>query len=778
MNARHAIFQGGRNATLIAANAAAAGDLGGAAGAGVMPGAARGASVNASRRRFIIKSGALGVSFSLVPALLEAQAPARAPLPGSLNTTRKLNAWLFINPDGSITFFSGKVELGQGILTALTQIVAEELDVDMTRLRPVSGDTRVTPDEGVTAGSLSIQQSGAALQAASAEVRALLLGAAATRLGVSADQLQVSDGSISAPDGKKTTYWEVAGSVDLGRDALGAVRPKRHDQYQLVGKTIARRDIPAKVSGGEVYVQDMRMPGMVYGRVVRPPSLTAKLLSVNEAAVRRMPGVVAVVRDGNFLAVAAAREEQAIAARQALAQSAKWDIPAALPPRGAALYAHLKTARKQTSVVGVKENAAAAASAVKTLKAEYTRPFQSHGSIGPSCAVAQWKDGRVTVWTHSQSVFQLRGDMVKVLKLPEADVQCVHREGAGCYGHNGADDVALDAALVARATNGRPVKLQWMREDEFGWEPYGSAMVMNLSAGLDAGGKIVDWSHELWSHTHSTRPYDPDGSNLLAGWHLANPVPMGPAKNIPQPNGGSDRNAVPYYAFAQTKTINHMVMDMPIRVSALRTLGAYANVFAAESFMDELAEAAGADPVEFRLKHLSDPRARAVLEKVAADANWKTGDRQRGVSFSRYKNNSCYVAAIADIEVNRGTGVVAVPRLALAIDAGMIVSPDGIVNQIEGGAIQSASWTLREQIAFDDKQILTRSWADYSILTYAEVPQVKVSLVNMPNERSLGVGEGSQGPVVAAIANAFARSTGKRLRDLPFTPEKVKAILA
>ncbi len=734
-------------------------------------------SFSLPRRRFFKKSGALAVAFSLAPSLLNAQA-TRPALPGSLNNFRKLDSWLAINADGTVAFFSGKVELGQGITTALTQIVADELDIDMARIRFVSGDTDRTPDEGVTAGSLSIQQSGTALRFAAAEVRALLLAAAAQKLGAPAESLQVADGTVSSASGGKATYWELSGSVPLGREATPGVKPKTAAQHKVVGKSVPRRDIPAKVTGGEAYVQDMRLPGMVFGRVVRPPSLTAKLQSVDEAAARAMPGVVAVIRDGSFLAVAAEREEQAIAARYALSQSAKWDVPAALPPMGPALFAHMKTQRSTDSVVGKKDNPQAAATAVKTLKAEYTRPFQSHGSIGPSCAVAQWKDGKVTIWTHSQGVFQLRGDLVKVLKVPAANINCIHKEGSGCYGHNGADDVGLDAALVARATNGRPVKLQWMREDEFGWEPYGSAMVMNMSAGLDANGKIVDYTHELWSHTHSTRPYDPDGSNLLAGWHLATPVPMGPAKNIPQPSGGSDRNAVPYYTFPQQKVINHMLMDMPIRVSALRTLGAYANLFAAESFMDELAEAAGADPVEFRLRHLTDPRARAVLEKVAADANWKTGDKHRGVSFSRYKNIGCYVAAIVDIEIDRASGKLSVPRIAMVGDVGLIVNPDGIINQLEGGAIQSTSWTLGEQVSYDNRQILTKSWSDYPVLTYAEVPKVKTTLINRPSDPSLGVGEGSQGPVVAAIANAFARSSGKRLRDLPLAPARVKALLA
>ncbi len=351
------------------------------------------AAFQLSRRRFFKKSGALAVAFSLAPSLIEAQQAARPALAGSLNNFRKLDAWLSVNPDGTLTIFSGKVELGQGITTALTQIAADELDVDMVRIKVVSGDTARVPDEGVTAGSLSIQQSGAALQFASAEVRGLLLAAAAQKLGAPVEGLQVIDGTITAgAGGAKTTYWELAGSVPLGREASPGVKPKTPAQYKIVGKNVPRRDIPAKVTGGEAYVQDMRLPGMVFGRVVRPPSLTAKLLSVDEAAVRRLPGVVAVVRDGNFLAVAATREEQAIAARYALSQNAKWDVPAALPPKGAALYAHMKTQRSTDSIVGRKDNPQAAASATRTLKAEYTRPFQSHGSIGPSCAVAQWKD--------------------------------------------------------------------------------------------------------------------------------------------------------------------------------------------------------------------------------------------------------------------------------------------------------------------------------------------------------------------------------------------------
>jgi CO/xanthine dehydrogenase Mo-binding subunit len=397
--------------------------------------------------------------------------------------------------------------------------------------------------------------------------------------------------------------------------------------------------------------------------------------------------------------------------------------------------------------------------------------------------VAQWREGKLTVWSHTQGVFPLRGDLAKALRVAPDDIVVIHREGSGCYGQNGADDVALDAALVARATRGRPVKLQWMRDDEFAWEPYGSAMTIHLAAGLDASGNIVDWQHELWSHTHSTRPGDPEGCNLLASWYAESPLAPGPARNIPQPSGGGDRNAVPFYVFPQQKIVNHLLPQMPIRVSALRTLGAYANVFAAESFIDELAAAADVDPVAFRLRHLADPRAKAVIEAVAAKSAWKTnekgnGQSGRGIAFAKYKNLAVYCAVVAEVNVDPASGAVRVPRIWAAADAGMVVNPDGLANQIEGGCIQSTSWTLREAVSFDGSRITTRSWADYPILRMSEVPAVDVQLIDRPDERPLGVGEGSQGPTAAAIANAVANATGRRLRDIPFTPERVKAALS
>ena len=492
-----------------------------------------------------------------------------------------------------------------------------------------------------------------------------------------------------------------------------------------------------------------------------------------------MKGVVAVVRDGSFLGVVTEREEQAIKAREALLASAKW-TPGPELPDPARIFDVIKSLPSKDATIGVKQGTVPANP--RTLEATYTKPYMAHGSIGPSCALAEFKDGRMTVWTHSQGVFPLRGELVKALKLPANAIRCVHAEGSGCYGHNGADDVAVDAALLARAVPGRPVRLQWMRDDEFKWEPYGAAMVMRAKAAI-ADGRIADWEYELWSNSHSTRPASTSGTNVLAAWYLAEPQKMGPPTSPPQPAGGGDRNSIPLYDFPSQRVTHHFVQDMPIRVSALRTLGAYANVFALESFMDELAAAAGADPVAFRLAHMKDPRARAVIEAVARKAGWKEGEkgdgrRGRGIAFSKYKNLACYVAVIAEVDVDRATGVVRVPRTWAAVDSGLIINPDGLSAQIEGGIVQSVSWTLKEEVRFDKSGILARDFATYPILTMPEAPKVEIELINRPSERPLGSGEGSQGPAVGAVANAFAHATGKRIRDLPFHPARVKAALA
>jgi nicotinate dehydrogenase subunit B len=741
--------------------------------------AASGRSV--SRRDFLESSGGLVVAFALVPHVAFAQ-DRPAALPGSLNRNRRLDAWLRIDPNGTVTVFTGKIELGQGIGTALSQIAADELDVDLRRIEVIAGDTARTPNEGQTAGSLSVEQSGTALRFACAEARAILLAAAAAKLGASAAELNVGDGVVGAPAGTSVTYWELARDLDLKREATAKVKPKPASEHRWVGKSIARRDIPKKFTGGAAYVQDIRLPHMVFGRVVRPPSPGAKLLSVDEAAIRRLPGVVAVVRDGSFLGVATEREEQAIQAREALRKSARWKETASLPPSGDALYRQLMSGPAPAETV-VEKTSPVAAAPVKTIEALYTRPYQAHASIGPSCAVAQWQDGKLVVWTHSQGVFPLRAELAKVFGLAPQDIRCIHAEGAGCYGHNGADDVALDAALVARATGGRPLKLSWMRDDEFMWEPYGSAMVMKLSGGLDAQGNVVTWSHEVWSHPHSTRPGSSTGVNLLAARYLSQAFPPVLPADVSQPAGGAARNAVPLYDFPNVTVLKHYIAEAPLRTSALRTLGGYANVFALESFVDELAVAAGADPVEFRLRHLKDPRARAVIEAAAQRAGWRAGrrgDGRRGCgfAFSKYKNLACYCAMAADVEVDRQSGRVTVGRVIAAVDAGQIVNPDGVINQIEGGIIQSASWTLMESMRYDRTRVTTRSWTDYPIMRFTDVPDVEVVLLNQPAERFLGVGEGAQGPTAAAIANAIAQATGKRLRALPFAAERVKQALA
>jgi nicotinate dehydrogenase subunit B len=730
-------------------------------------------NVPLNRRDFAKGLGGLVLAFTLDPALSQ----DKPRLPGSLDNNRMLDAWIRINPDGSATVFTGKVELGQGILTALAQIAAEELALPLARIAMISGDTGRTPNEGVTSGSQSIENSGTALRLAAAEVRAILTDLAQKRLGTGG--VSLADGVFSAADGRKVSYAELVADLDLKREVSGKATPLPPDGHRIVGKSIARFDIPGKVTGKAMYVQDMRPAGMVHGRVVRPPRYGASLASVDETKARALPGVIAIVRDGSFLGVIAEREEQAVRAREVLIASAAWKDGPELPDP-ARIFEHLKGLPAKTSVISDRQ--APVPPGARLLEATYTKPYMAHASVGPSCALAQWQDGKVTVWTHSQGVFPLRAELVKALKVPPASIRCIHVEGSGCYGHNGADDVALDAALLARAVPGKPVRLQWMRDDEFAWEPFGPAMSMQAKAALSAEGRIVDWQYEVWSNSHSTRPMSTSGANVLAAWHLAEPQQMGPPTTPPQPAGGGDRNAIPLYDFPSQHIVHHFVQDMPLRVSALRTLGAYANVFALESFMDELAAAAGADPVAFRLAHLKDPRARAVIEKVAQMAGWTPGQKGdgaggRGIGFAKYKNLACYVAVVADVEVDRAAGAVRVTRAYAATDAGLVINPDGLINQIEGGIIQGTSWTLHEEVKFDQSGILSRDWSSYPILSMPEVPHVTVELINRPAERPLGTGEGSQGPIVAAIANAFVHATGKRVRDLPFHPARVKALL-
>lgn len=748
----------------------------------ILPQDQRATGCEISRRQFAKAGAGIVLFFAMHPGQILGQtAPPK--LPADLQANKRLDSWLKIKPEGNIEVFTGKVELGQGNLTALAQIAAEELDVALERVQMRPVDTAHSPDESYTAGSASIEVTGSALRCAAANARAILLDMAATKLGVSIVSLTIEDGVIQGSATKsQITYWQLAAETSLARDVVGDVPLKSTSNYRIVGTSVPRLDIPAKLTGGEAYVQDMRLPGMLFGRVVRPPSYDAQLIAFDDTAVKGMPGVVTVVRDGRFLGVIARREEQALTARTALQRAATWTTPAELPDEaGIADFLRASTDARVTTVSSKSPGANSPESA-RGLTSNFSKPYLSHASIGASCALAAVRDGTLTVWSHTQGAYPLRVDIAKVTGLPLDKVRIIHAQGAGCYGHNGADDVALDAALLSRAVDGMPVKVQWMRDDEFGWEPFGSAMSMTLQAKLAGDGSIVDWQYDFWSDSSNMRPGTAGGVNLLAAWHLAKPFQPAPPFELPLPSGGADRNAVPYYNFPSQRITEHFLPTMPIRVSALRSLGAFGNVFAIESFMDELAEAAGVDPIDYRLRHLNDDRAKVVIRSAAERARWQAGakgdgTRGRGIAFVRYETTKTYIALIADIIVDRTSNVIRVERITAAADAGLIITPNGISNQIEGAIIQGTSWTLKESVRFNREQITSRDWAGYPILTFPEVPEIDIVLLDRSDLPSLGAGEAALPPVPAAISNAFFNATGKRLRDLPFGPDRVKAAL-
>jgi nicotinate dehydrogenase subunit B len=732
------------------------------------------APVILDRRRVLAGTGALIVSFSLTGAFAQDQAAAPKP-PGSLATTPILDCWIRIDADGSITAFSGKAELGQGFKTAFQQIAAEELDVAFDSLTVVTADTGRTANEGYTSGSHSMQDSGTAIQNAAAQVRELLVAEAAKRFDMPAENLHTDNGAVLTPDGHRLGYGELVGAEMLHVQAQPKSRLKDPATYKVMGEPVPRVDIPAKVTGGAAYIQDLRLPGLVHARVVRPPSYGAQLTACDTSAVEKLPGVVKVVRDGNFLAVVANKEFQAIKAMQALSATAKWRETPSLPKQDD-LLAVLTGLPSNDSIIFQRSDPKAAGQ--RTLEATYTRPYQSHGSIGPSCAVAQFVDGAMTVWTHTQGVYPDRQGIAEMLRMPPSSVRCIHVEGSGCYGHNGADDAAADAALIARALPGAPVRVQWMREQEHAWEPFGPAMVTKLKASLDGNGGIADWNFEVWSNTHSMRPGG--AGSMLAAQHMAQSFAVPAAKPIPLPEGGGDRNAIPIYNFPNAHVVHHFIPAMPVRISSMRALGAYHNVFSIESFMDELALAAGADAVEFRLKHLDDPRGRDVIEKAAQGFGWRKGQKQPrdhgfGFAFARYKNLAAYCAIATEVEVNRETGRPRLVRAVAAVDSGQVVNPDGLTNQIEGAIMQSMSWTLYEAVTFDDTRITSIDWQTYPILRFDAAPDsIEVHIINRPGQPFLGSGETGQGPAAASIANAIADATGKRLRHVPLTRKRIK----
>jgi nicotinate dehydrogenase subunit B len=732
--------------------------------------------VSALTRRRLLGQGALVVAFSLSRRAMGQVAEKRPTLPGDLDKFPLLDSWIRIDADGHITVFTGKAELGQGLKTALVQVAADELAVPPAGIELITADTARTPDEGVTAGSHSLQDSGTAILNAAANVRVLLTEAAAWRWLVAVEEVELHDGAAHAPNGDSLGYGELAAMLSLHVEAKPNVA-RREKGVRLIGTNLPRVDIPAKVTGGVAYVQDMRLPGMLHARVVRGPSEGTRLKPADFDAVARMPGVVQVVRDGGFTAVLATQEWQAIKALQRL-QSAGWDRPGAPLPAEDMREAIRRLPSREVPIFD--DPGPPAPADGKVVRARYSRPCLMHGSIGPSCAVALWENDGVTVWTHSQGVYPLRKSLAELLRLPADKVRCIHTEGSGCYGHNGADDVAADAALAARAVPGRPVRLQWMREQEHGWEPLGSAMVVELEATL-ADGRIAGWRHDVWSNAHSTRPVTAGG--LLAGAELDPPFPRQVPRPIPMPEGGGHRNGNPLYALTNAKGTYHFIEQMPVRVSALRSLGAHMNVFAIECFMDELAQAAGADPLAFRLAHMADGRAREVMQTAADRFGWAGraqggGGRGWGFAFARYKNLAAYCAVAMEVAVDRDSGDIKIRRVVAAVDSGEAVNPDGIRNQIEGAIVQSLSWTIHEAVAFDTTHRSSFDWSAYPIVRFDALPaSVEVHVIDRPRQPFLGTGEAGQGPAAAALANAVADAVSLRIRDMPLAPEKVKAVL-
>ncbi|MBX6372614.1 MAG: xanthine dehydrogenase family protein molybdopterin-binding subunit [Acetobacteraceae bacterium] len=700
----------------------------------------------------------------------------RPRLPGSLHTNRRLSQWITFHADGRVTIRPGKVELGQGILTALAQIAADELDVSLARIGVQTAATPDSPNEGVTSGSLSVQDCGSALRHACANARAIHLQVAAQKTGVPLEALRVEDGTFFGPAGPVGSYWAQADDALLECAASPEVKAKPPSARRIAGTSAPRLDLPDKVFGAARFVHDLRLPGMLHARVVRPPARGARLVELREGGPP-LPGGARVVRDGSFLAVVAAAEHDAEAAAARLAARVRWEEADTLPDERA-LADWLREAPHEDSVV-IERAADDVALAGQTVRTCFFRPPVAHASVGTCCAVARWSGGTLEVWTHSQGVYNLRTDLAKVLRIAPERILVRHVEGAGCYGHNGADDVALDAALVARAVPDQPVRVLWSRAEELGWSPFSSAMLVEVEATADAAGNLVSWRCEIISNGHSSRPGRMQDPTLLSGAYVEGGVPVPPSINPPiAGGGGAQRNAIPLYRIPNLRIGLRRLTVMPLRTSALRGLGAPVNVWAIESTMDELAAHAGADPVEFRLRHLDDPRAAEVLRAAAEMAGWAGRARREGVGmgvgFARYKNASAWCAVVAEIAAE---ATVRATRLWIAADVGEAINPDGVANQLEGGAIHGVSMALKEAVRFDRRRVTSDSWETYPILRFSEVPVVQTRLIQRPDQPPLGAGECALAPSVAAIAGAIRDALGVRVRAMPFTPETIAAAM-
>lgn len=701
---------------------------------------------------------------------------APKPLPQSLQTNPRLDRWIKFLPDQRARIATGKVEIGQGVVTAIAQIAAEELDLPLERVEILSGDTDEGPDEMYTTSSLSISMSGGSVRLVCAEARALLLEQAALRLNCSPAELTVADGAfLQNGEASGLTYWNVAGEIDWSREVTGAAAPKAVGDYTIVGQDVPRRDLPAKLSGA-AFIHDLAPAGLMHARSLRQPGPAAQLTSLDEAAIRKAAGgEIEILRLANFVAFTGADEVAVEAAAAAAPQYAEWAGARVLAPAQEEA-AWLEGRPSIDREIGEPMEEAASG---RLVEATFSRPYIAHASLGPSCALAKFEDGHLTIWSHGQGMHPLRRNIAEVLKIPLEAISLQHVDGPGCYGHNGADDAALDAALIAREMPGRTIRLQWRREEEFGYEPVGPAMLVRLAVRLDDNGRPGDWTSEIWSPTHVQRPGSGSGYLLAAEALPEPPPPVAPQDPPEERGGGGTRNAVPLYDLPSHRIIHHLVAEAPVRTSALRTLGAAANVFAIECLIDELAAMAGEDPLAYRLSIMSDTRARRVLESVAAQANWQArgagGEGSGlGLGFARYKNSAAYAAVAVALNVDEE---VRLEHIWVAADAGLVVNPDGARNQLEGGAVQGASWAIKEQVRLDGQGIASLDWDSYPVLRFSEVPQIDATLVEADEQPSLGVGECSVGPTAAAIGNAVAHALGQRLHDMPLSRERIMAAL-
>jgi CO/xanthine dehydrogenase Mo-binding subunit len=704
-------------------------------------------------------------------------AMSAANLPLSVVNNPRPDKWIGFAGDRTVRLAVGKVEIGQGVVTALAQIAAEELDVELGRIRVVSGDTDNAPDEGSTSSSLSIEVSGASVRLIAAEVRGRVLDRLAQRLNCAPEEISIVDGAFlrgDRPTGHD--YWSFVGEVDLAREADGGAPRKPVGRYRTVGQPVPRLDLPAKLSGA-AFVHDMVRPDMLHARVVRQPGRGARLAAFDEAAAQRAAGgALRVVRLGDFVALVSVDETTAQRAALTAPAHTRWeDVRRVEPAQQEAAWLVGQPTDERFHGDPLDDPPAAVAGEV--FEASYSRPYIAHASIGPSCALAEVRDGHLTVWTHSQAVYPLRDSLARVLERPLETISVRHGQGPGCYGHNGADDVALDAALIAQEIPDHCIRVQWRREEEFGFEPIGTAQRVTIRAVLDARRRPVDWTAEVWAATHVQRPSM--GGNMLAHEALAVPAPEPRTSDPPEANGGGGtRNAFPMYDVGTKRILHHLVLRAPVRTSALRGLGALPNVFAIECAMDELAAQAGEDPVAYRLSVLSNPRARRVIERVAEMAEWRRGPegtgRGLGIGFAQYKNRSAYAAVVAEVEMDQE---VRLRRVWCAADAGLVINPDGARNQLEGGIIQAASFTLKEQVRFGGEGISSVDWSSYPILRFSEVPEIACELIEAGDQPSLGMGECTIGPTAGAIGNAVAHALGVRIRDMPLSRERIAGVL-